>query len=81
LVETLGIESHHHFISDRDGGGWNACHIYKQVLYRGLIPADIAVLVRNSSLREVGLGCLARRSAWLGEDEDFLFEHRVEAPI
>jgi hypothetical protein len=49
-----------------------------QFLHRGLIPADIAVLVCDSSLRKVGLCCLARWSARLGEDDDSWFGHKFE---
>ena len=78
MVETLGVESHHHLVSDHDGWGGTAAIFINQFLHRGLITADIAVFVRDSSLREVGLYCLARWSAGLGEDDDFLFEHRFE---
>lgn len=70
LVETLGVESNHHLVPDDEGGCRTAAIFVNQVLYRILVTADIAFLVRKSSLREVGPDCVAGRSTGLGEDDD-----------
>ena len=76
LIETLGVESYHHLVSDDDGGCGTAAILVDQVLHRILVTADIAIFIRDSSLREVGPDCVARWSAGLGEKDNLCVGHR-----
>ncbi len=71
LVETFGVKSNHHLIPDHKSWCRTASVLVNQVLHRTLITADVAVLVNDTSLREIALEGLAGRSAGLREDDDF----------
>ncbi len=71
LVETFGVKSNHHLIPDHKSRCRTASVLVNQVLHRTLITADVAVLVNDTSLREIALEGLAGRSAGLREDDDF----------
>ena len=76
LIETFGVESYHHLISDDDGRRGTAAILVDQVLHRFLVAANIAIFVRDSSLREVGPGRVARRSTGLGKEDNLRVHHR-----
>ncbi len=82
LVEALGVEANHHLVAYHHGGGGAALILVYQFFDRGRIRADIAVFVLDTSLREVGLDDVARRSTRLGENYDLLLHHllRLQLP-
>ena len=70
LVKTFGVKSNHHLIPNDKSWCGTASIFVEKVVNGTPITADVAVLVNDTSLREIGLECLAGWSPWLREDDD-----------
>ena len=77
LVEALPVKADDHFIIYHNCGSDLAAVSAHQLKHRPLISSHIALLEWKPSLREVGFCLIARRSARLGEEDDFLGSHRI----
>src|SRR5215510_6338688 len=75
LFEPLRIETDHHLFIHDDGGRRAALIFFYKVTQRREIVAHVAFLKWYPSLREVGLGPGAGRSARLAEHDDRLLLH------
>ena len=71
----FGVKADDDLVADHDGGRGAAVVFSHQLLHVLWVAADVAVLVLDSSLREVGLQRPARRSAGLGVNHHVLFGH------
>ena len=69
LLKSLPVEADHDFVADDEGGRATAVVGADQRKDSLLVAADVLVLIRDTFLRKVGLGRLARRSAGLREQE------------
>lgn len=72
LFQALPIETNNDFIIHNDRRSHLAAVSAHQLKHRLLISSHVSLLECDSSLREVGLGRRAWRSAGLGE-EDYFF--------
>ena len=72
LVQFGGIKTDHDLIADDNGGGGTAVIGPDQFEYRLLVGTDVFHFELDPSLREVGLGRMAGRSARLAVDHNFL---------
>jgi len=70
LIEAVRIEADHHLFSDDQGRSGATVVGVDQLLYRLRVRGNIAIYELDTSRREVGLGCAARGSTGLGEQDD-----------
>jgi hypothetical protein len=72
LLDELWIKPDQNLVSDHKGRRGTAVVSSDQLKNRCLVAADVLIGKLDSSLREEGLHCLARRSAGLAEDYHLL---------
>src|SRR5512143_376510 len=76
LVDLFRIEPDQYLVADDDGGRGAALVGLHQLTHRREVAAHVSVFELDPSLREVGFGRIARRSARLAEDDHPLVGHR-----